>query len=121
MRIDLHNAEIAYAGLEVALDHPPSDGVLAAEHDRQLSQCKDARYCRGDVADHALRLARAIDRRPGVDALGARIARAVPALELTRCGDDRARPERGAMTVGNRLLVRHRQHVKARLLLRELR
>ena len=70
--------------------------------------------------DHLLGLRPAVDRGPGVDPLGARIAAPVPALELARRGEDRARALRRTPAVRHGLLVRHRQDVKARRLRRDI-
>jgi len=113
--------EPSYACLQVALHHAPGHGVLAAEHDGKLAATQDVGDTPGDGAHHGLRLGRAIDGVPRVDALGAGVARAVPALELSRRFENCRRSQRRPAAVGDRLLVGNRDDVKARIRGRELR
>src|SRR6185503_4538203 len=55
MRVDLHDAEVLHAGVEVALDDAPGDGVLAAEHDGHFFQFQYFSYTTRNFLNNPLR------------------------------------------------------------------
>jgi hypothetical protein len=120
VRVDLHHPEAACTCGEIALHDAPGDGVLAAQDDRHLAAPQDLRHSCRDVRDHPLRLPAAVDGRPRVDAFGPGVARTVPALELTGCGEDGCGAVGRPAAIRDRLLVGNGQDVEARRLRRDV-